>query len=253
MEVKWNRVKGRFSHKAHLRRLAGLQKRNLKKTFQQAELPSAWEKALGGYDVSGFSWQSESISGKGVLIYGPESRAATLIQFYRQDIAGVETAASRLLASFRDRISGEVMPWEVFDIRATIPIDFALQRFRFEAGQYELNFSSRREQLRMIRWSPAAVLLRRQDLATMARGSFFSKDKQEPQWLQSDAATVEGQMTPTSIAALAASRIRRRPAYRLFRLWHEIDKNRILGVLISGRNSIDRRKLSAICEKYETV
>ena len=253
MEVKWNRVKGRFSHKTHLRRLAGLQKRQLRKSFQKMTLPAPWEKALDGYYASGFSWQSDAISAKGVLIYSLESRTATLIQFYRQNATVIEFTAPRLLASFRDRTSGAFTPLTMFDIRAEIPVEFELQRFRFEAGRYELNFSSRREQLRMFRWSPAAILLRRQDLRTMARDSFYPKDKQTPQWLHSDAAAAEGRMTPASAAARIVSRIGRRPAYRIFRLWHEVEKNRILGVQISGRSPVDRGLFLGICERYETI
>jgi hypothetical protein len=253
MEVKWNRVKGRFSHKAHLRRLAGMQKRRLKRSFRQETLPEVWEQTLEGYDAIGFSWQAESISGKGILLYSPASRVATLVQFYRKNTMMAEADALRLLASFRDQISGGVMHWELFDIRAAIPVEFALQRYRFEAGQYELNLSSRYHQLRMIRWSPAATLLRRQDLPAMAKKTFLPGIKQTPQWSQTNAAAVEGRITPSSTAARVASRIRRHPPYRIFRLWHEIGKNRILGVQISGKRPVDHRQFSDICEKYETI
>lgn len=253
MEVKWNRVKGRFSHRAHLRRLAGLQKRELKKTFRRATLPAAWEKALERYDASGFTWQSESIGGKGVLVYHPVNRAAFLIQFLHQATALVERVAPRLLASFRVLLTGDAMPWEIFDIRATVPVEFGLQRFRFEAGRYELNFAAKTQQLRMIRFGPAAVLLRRQDLAALARDSFHPGRKRTPQYLHRDAAAVEGQVAPLSAVSRVVSRIRRRPVYRVFRLWHEMQKNRILGVQISGRNPIDRRQFSTICETYESI
>ena len=180
MEVKWEHIKGRFSHNAHLRRLAGLQKRKLKKTFQRTELPEIWTQALKGYDASGFSWQAESISGKGVLLYGPVSRVAALIQFYRQPNEVTETVAPHLLASFCDQISGDAVNWELFDIRAAIPVDFALQRYRFEAGRYELNLTSRHHQLRMIRFSPAGTLLGRQDLPALAQNTFLSGIKQKP-------------------------------------------------------------------------
>jgi hypothetical protein len=253
MEVKWNRVKGRFSHKAHLQRLAGLQKRSLKKSFLQTALPGSWEKALEGYDACGFSWQSQSIRGKGVLIYDPASRLATLLQFYRREAAGVEREVPRLLSSFRDQLAGDTALWEVFDIRATIPAEFELQRFRFEAGRYNLIFATGHRQLQMVRLSPAAILLRRQDLAAVAGDSFQLRDKQSPQWRQRDAAAVEGELSPASAAARLAGRIRRQPVYRIFRLWHEIEKNRILGVQISGKQPVDRRQFAAICENYETV
>ena len=253
MEVKWEQIKGRFSHRAHLRRLAGLQKRKLKKSFQRATLPEVWTQALKGYDATGFSWQAESISGRGVLLYGPASRVATLIQFYRQPNEVAETAAPHLLASFRDQISGDVAIWELFDIRAAIPVDFALQRYRFEAGRYEMNFSSRHYQLRMIRYSLAAILLGRQDLPALAKTTFLPKVKQKPLWLQTNDAAVEGRITPSSTLARVASRIRRYPPYRIFRLWHEIEKNRILGVQISGKKLIDYQRFSDICENYETI
>ena len=187
-----------------------------------------------------------------MLIYSPASRTATLLQFYSGRSAAAERAAPRLLTSFRDHVSGSLMPLAVFDIRAEIPIEYELQRFRFEIGRYDLRFSARNRKLRMIRWSPAAVLLRRQDLRAMAKDCFHPKEKKPLHWLRNDAAGVEGEETPSSVAARIASRIRRRPAYRFFRLWHEVDKNRILGVHVSGSRPIDRRQFAAICETYET-
>ncbi len=178
---------------------------------------------------------------------------ATLILFYRQPNEVSEADASNLLNSFRDQIAGEVAIWELFDIRVAIPVDFALQRFRFETGRYELNLSSRHHQLRMVRFSPAATLLGRQDLPTMAIHTFLPKIKQKPVWSQTDDAAVEGRITPSSTAARVASRIRRLPPYRIFRLWHEIEKNRILGVQLSGKKPVDFQRFSDICEKYETI
>ena len=253
LEVKWNHVKGRFSHSAHLRRLAGLQKRHLKKSFQKTMLPASWQQALQGFDINGFSWQSDPISAQGVLIYDPQGRVATLIQFYRQNHMPVDMIAPRLLSSFRSRVSGDMTPWAVFDIRAAIPAEFGLQRFRFETGRYELNFQSRQTQLQMIRFGPAAVWLRRQGLAAMAKDSFLPNTKRAPRWLQCDAEAIEGQITPASRADRILRKIRRRPVYQVFRLWHEFEKNRILGVRVSGKTPIDRRQFSAICEQYETV
>ena len=215
-------------------------------------MPASWENALQDRIAAGFAWQSEAIGGRGVLIYSPESRTATLIQFYSGDPALAELAAPRLLASFRDQVSRSIMPWAVFDIRAEIPVEYELQRFQFEVGRYELRFSTKNRKLRMFRLGPAAVLLRRQDLRAMAKDSLDSKGKQPLQWLRSDAAVVEGQIVPSSVVARVASKIRRRPAYRIFRLWHEVDKNRILGVHISGSHPVDRRQFAAICETYET-
>ena len=252
VEVKWNRIKGRFSHKRHLRRLAGLQKRKLRKSFRQAAMPASWENALQDRVAAGFAWQTETIGGRGVLVYSPASRTATLLQFYSGRSGDAERSAPRLLASFRDHVSGSLMPLAVFDIRAQIPIEYELQRFRFEIGRYDLRFSARNRKLRMIRWSPAAVLLRRQDLRTMAQDCFHPKGKRPIHWLRNDAARVEGEVAPSSVAARIASKIRRRPAYRFFRLWHEVEKNRILGVHVSGSHPVDRRQFAAICETYET-
>ena len=253
MEIKWNTVKGRFSQHAHLRRLAGLQKRHLRKAFQQMPLPASWETAVQPYDASGFSWKSESGSGKGVLLYNPTSRVAALIQFHRRQTEISDFSTSRLLTSFREQTHGVAISWAVFDIRAEIPIEFQLQRFRFEAGKYELLFSHKHHQLQMMRWSPAAVILRRKELRSLALDEFAVKEKPQPQWLQSDATTVAGQVNPGSAVGWFFSRIRRRPAHRCFCLWHEVEKNRILGVQISGRRPVDRNRFETICRKYETI
>lgn len=48
-------------------------------------------------------------------------------------------------------------------------------------------------------------------------------------------------------------RIKKRPPFQWLRLWHVPKKNRILGVRIWGRRSINPHFLDWVCEGYESL
>lgn len=82
MEVKWGAVKGRFSHRAHLRRI-GRQRRRDEADVREWPVPDSWMQALASFDALGFRWDSAEISAQGAILYCPACRTATLIQFFK--------------------------------------------------------------------------------------------------------------------------------------------------------------------------
>jgi hypothetical protein len=169
LEVKWGEVRGSFSHQDHLRRLAALHGKELGESVKQCPLPAAWEKALGKFEATGFSWHGKRVGGMGVLLYCSTCHNATLIQFYQKGSSQTEKIAQRLLTSFRDHRQDNQVIWSLFDIRATIPEKFRLVRHRFEAGEFELAFASGGQKITLHRWGPASILLSGRDLVQFAR------------------------------------------------------------------------------------
>ena len=254
LEVKWGRVKGAFSHEAHLHRLGALHGKNLGKVVGELPLPPEWEKALGGYHARGFSWRGKTMSGKGAILYCPICQNATLIQFYRRDALKAEHASDRLLASFRDHRQDNQVVWSVFGIRATIPNTFRLVRQRFEAGIFELEFTARGQRIALYRWGPASVLLSDRDLARFAR-AMLPIPKEEPHPLRvAGSKAVEWNVRPTpSRWAHVWGRMRARPPFQWTRLWHLEEKNCIFGVRIEGKRPLDTPFLDRICAGYECL
>jgi len=55
LEIKWGTVKGNFSHRKHLQRLAATQDKPSGKPVKKSPLPEEWAKALDPFDATGFS------------------------------------------------------------------------------------------------------------------------------------------------------------------------------------------------------
>ena len=254
LELKWGEVKGRFSHKKHLRLLRKLQEKKIADPVKQHPIPSQWKEALGEYETTGFSWQGKGIGGVGALLFCPKCRTATLIQFYHKGSRQAENIPRHVLNSFRDHRKDNLVTWSLYDIRAILPDDFNLKQYRFEAGEFELAFASRGQNLNLHRWGPATTLLNECDLIQFARtlipnpwGIGTPKD-------YGDGEAVEWRIEPPNAPWHQWwGRINRRPSFQWLRLWQVPKKNRILGVRIWGRKSINPQFLDWVCEGYESL
>jgi hypothetical protein len=146
-----------------------------------------------------------------------------------------------------------VVTWSVFDIRAELPDHFRLKSHRFDAGEFELIFSGKKQQMTMHRWSPAAILLQRYKLKELAQSRLDLEEKQALALKSSEPGVVEGDLRPSSGWALWKYRLQRKPPYRCIRVWHAAQENRILSVQLAGKNVIDRDLFTLVCNRYEVL
>lgn len=253
MEIKWAPVKGQFSHSTHLKRLTALQTRPLRKALKPEPLSSEWAQALPDFTASEFSWQSPSTSGRGVLLFCATCRHATLVQFFQKRSFPNQTVATEILSSIRDHRSDGQVLWSAYDIKALIPETFEMKSYRFDAGQYVLEFADGSQHIMLYRWSMASVLLDKQDLAQFAK-TVASFGRSEPV-----AGTIDGHdMVEWSTAPLTEwqrriSRFNHRASYGWLGLWHLQAKNRILGVKAEGKKPLDTAVLENVCSHYEII
>lgn len=253
MEIKWAPVKGKFSKKAHLKRLASLQKKQVRKSIQPKPVSAAWESVLADFETSEFSWQANAIHGRGLILFCPTCRNATLIQFFQQQAEKADSVAAEVLNTFRDhRADGQVL-WAAYDIRALVPEAFQLKRYRFEAGQYELDFANGSEHIILQRWAPASVLLRKQDLVQFAK-TVADLGKTEPvSGSIAGCETVEWSVSPAGGWQRWLSRFKHKASYHWLGLWHLEAKNRIMGVRAEGKKPLDTELLDRIFSHYESI
>ncbi|MGD9086807.1 MAG: hypothetical protein PVJ41_17660 [Desulfobacterales bacterium] len=253
MEIKWAPVKGHFSHSTHLKRLSALQKRQLRKSVRPEPLSSEWAQALSNFTASEFSWQSPSTSGRGVLLYCPKCRHATLVQFFQKGAIPDQAVSTRILNSIRDHRSDGQILWSAYDIRALVPETYHLKSYRFDAGQYMLDFAEGSQHIVLYRWSLASVLLDKQDLAQFAK-TVANFGRSEPV-----AGTIDGHdMVEWSTAPAAdwqrrLSRFKRSASYGWLGIWHLQAKNRILGIKAEGKKPLDTELLEHVCNHYEII
>ena len=253
MEVKWGSVKGNFSHKAHLKRLVTSQSRKLKGRIAEWFLPPPWQKALAGFQTSGFLWQGDRASGRGAIVFCQNCRNATLIQFFGDSSAKYEKILLAVLRSFQDHWKDGRTLWSIFDIKATTPPGLKLVRHRFEVGKYELVFNKGWQNIHLQRWAPAAAILGGQDLRWFS-GTIPEFAAGQPASLTvENSKTVEWSLAPAEQWRRMICRLKVKPSYFWFRLWHLEDKNRILGVRAESKRPLDLQLLKRICSGYESV
>ena len=253
MEIKWGPVRGKFSHKAHLKRLAALHPKSLKSRIAEWFLPPHWQAALSNFETSGFLWQGKAAIGRGAILFCPACRNATLIQFFRYNSSEREKVLSAVLKSYRDHGQDGISHWSVFDIRVTLPQTLKLVNFRFDAGKFELEFSHGRQSIYLHRWAPAAALLGEGDLIGFAR-TIPEFSERQPQSLIIDGdGAVEWRIKPVSDWQRRMTRLKVNPSFFWYRLWHEEKKNRILGIRSESKYPLDFHMLDQIDSNYESI
>jgi len=254
MEIKWAPVKGKFKLRTQLKRLAAFQGRQLRRGLREEKLPADWARAVERYDSLGFAWQTDSIGGRGAVLYCHGCRKAVLLQFFETTGQRPFRLADRVLASFDDHTDDRKTFWSVFDIVAEVPETYHLKRFRFEAGAYELFFTNRQSQLTLLRWSPAAVLLKDAGLEGFEQRCLGLSANRSVTFKKRSPLTLELEDGPPSgLFPRWYRRLQRHPHFHCLRLWHEVDKNRILGVRLESRQPVEAGVLDGICKTYATV
>jgi len=253
LELKWQRIKGKFSHRTHLRRLADLHKKALNQPIENWPLPGAWQKVLTGFSTSGFSWQSDSESGHGVILYCPHCRMATLIQFFLNPSQKTTHVPPLVLKSFKDHRDDGMTDWSVFDIRATLPDTFVLKYHHFKPGNYLLEFSDKHQVVQLLRWAPASILLRHQTLAQFAEAWTHISQKRFVEMAINACPGIEYQTVITGRLKRCVARLAAKPAFQAWRIWHLTHQNRILGVKIAGKGCINAQLVNRICKAYDSL
>lgn len=250
LEIKWERVKGRFSHRTALRRLRSLHGN----TVQESPLPDAWKQLLDGFIMTGFTWQAETRGGRGAILYCPTCGNATLIQFFRNFSSPGNKTCLRVLASFQDHSLDDQVRWSIFDIRAEIPAEFRLVRYRFEAGRFEMQFGSKGQQITLYRWGPASALLDKGNLAAFAAKTIrIHQSEWHPLTCAGHPAVQSERSVSGGLWARCRERMMGKPHFQWFRLWHLFEKNRVLGVGANGHKVFQSEMLNRICTQYESL
>ena len=250
LEIKWEKIKGRFSHRTALRRLSSLHRN----TVQESPLPDEWKQILNGFTMTGFTWQAETKGGRGAILYCSACGNATLIQFFRNFSDPSNKTCLRVLASFQDHSLDDKVRWSIFDIKAEIPAEYRLVRYRFEAGRFEMHFGSKGQQIALYRWGPASALLDKGDLfAFAAKTIHIHRSEWRPlTWTGHHAVQWE-----KSVSGGLWTRCRERmmgvPHFQWFRLWHLLEKNRVFGVGAKGNKTFQAGWLDRICNEYESL
>ena len=253
LELKWNTIKGKFSHHAHLKRLTDQHKRSRIQLIEKWTLPAEWENALSGFSASGFSWRSEKSIGRGAILFCPVCRNATLIQFFLKTSDEMNDIPHKILESFKDHRDDGQTDWSVFDILATLPDKFMLKHHRFQPGNYALEFSDGKQIIHLLRWAPASAFLNRQTLFQFAEAITHIAQTDFSSGQVNKHPAVEGYLMPSVKNNRWFQRLLSNPVFQVWRFWHLAEKNRILGIKIEGNEAIDPHLTNTICKSYDSL
>lgn len=258
LELKWRQVKGRFSHQAHLHKLARYSDKESAIHFRQKPLLDGWRQALRGFEAEAFAWRGAEVEGEGTILFCPLCQTATLLQFSNKLSRGDPSVTLRVLESFRDHRNDGLVAWALFGLRALTPQRFNLIRHRFRPGHYELVFRHRQEWLNLIRWGPASFLLKGGDLRV-----WFEKRCKEFRWCNLSSIqsydyggrpALHGESCSSdSLAARLWARMSGRLPHWWIRIWHLRAQNQILAIEARGLGPLDEALLEEICSNYDMV
>jgi len=250
MEIKWGPVKGRFSHRSHLKKLITRQKKHPGKTLEAWQLPPTWKNALSNFVAKGFSWQSGAENGRGAILFCPSCKTALMFQIF--NIAGhmADTSLIEMLKSLQDHRNDGQTAWTVFDIHALLPKTFKLDDYQFKPGKYALTFSDRWQTIKLFRWAPASAFLSQTNLYRFAANAleFSHANLVATSFLGHPA--VERQSNPIAGWYNWLYRFKRKPAFHWLRVWHVVGKNRILGIRLDSKKPFDAHLVADICGNY---
>ena len=254
LEMKTATIRGRFTFQRHFKALARSCRTRSAPPLTLTPLPPGWPAFSARMEVQAFTWQGDQVGGRGLLLYCRDCRKATLIQFYDHGDHRL-TAIPDVLASFKDHSSGSGPTVAVYDIQATLPDRFALTRFQFDAGRFELVFTRSREGVTLWRWSPADVILDRcgNTLSHVARDNGLLP----PAVIDQDGRPVKGGLEWQWQARGYRQRLRGFFAHRApppghaLRIWHRSDTNRILAVRAEAIDTFDT--FDGICTSYGSI
>ena len=249
MEIKWEPVKGRFSHRSHLKKLIAGQKKHPGKRIGNWRLPDSWVNALANFNAQGFSWQSHTENGRGAVLFCPSCKTALMCQFFNISDQVDETSLD-VLRSLRDHRNDDQTAWTVFDIHAQLPKVFRLTDYRFRPGVYELAFSDGRQTAKLYRWAPASAFLAQTDLLRFTASTLELKREKLVGTSCLGHPAVEWRSTTMAGKNNWLYRFRQKPVFHWVRAWHVPEKNRILGIRLDGSKPLDTNIMAALCVNY---
>lgn len=250
MEVKWGPVKGRFSHRSHLKKLIARQKRHPGKTLEEWHLPPHWKNALSNFIAKGFSWKSGTVNGHGAILFCPSCKTAVMFQIFNIASHISDQAIIEMLNSLQDHRNDDQTAWTVFDIHALLPKTFKLDNYQFKPGKYELVFSDKFQILKLFRWAPASAFLSQTDLLQFAANALdFSHENLVTTSLLEHPA-VEWRSNPSAGWYNWLYRLKRKPAFHWLRVWHVVEKNRIMGIRLDSKKPLGTDMVTDICANY---
>ncbi len=158
---------------------------------------------------------------------------------------------TQVFSSITDMCNKKRVDWVVYDIRAQLDPVWALSSCSFAPGRFELQFVRERDTLRLYRFAPADVVLRRLPFDKFVKEGVFSSNTTDMRIREEGVDRICIDTPRPQGLQRVLAKIRRRASQAAV-FWHVASANKILGVYLSSRREIALRELDAFVTSYET-
>lgn len=227
-EMKWQDAGRRFAPDRVLRKIGKTLKQGGAE-LREWKIPPELGELVPRFSVTGFQCREGPYDSRGLLLYCPACRRATLLRFYAARHEN-DLTMDQVLATFSDHPGNGNRLWAVYDISALLPAGATLRTHEFLVGRYTLTFSLDDALFTLFRFKPAAALLKNRDLS--AFGAALAGPAR--------AAGADGPDSFTWTEAASGPqrflrRLQRKPVWTWLKLWHIPDENVILGIKGEGK------------------
>jgi len=242
-EIKWQSLPGRFSGQRALDQIGNtMQKGTL---LDKWEVPPAIQCTLQGYVIEGFQLRHAKGTCLGMVVYCQQCERVTLLQWHIDTEDQLELL-TQIAASFHDHTDTPQQTWSIYDFRALLPQAVKLVSHEFLPGRYTLRFHLDRTAITLYRFKPAKVLLAKKTIGGFGQ-ELLNRDPVEQ--------TVNSAQWDHRYQGLSLllAKVRRQPAWKWMRLWHDREHNAILGVRAEGKGPVNTAVLQWICENYVSL
>ncbi|WP_320175827.1 hypothetical protein [Maridesulfovibrio sp.] len=259
IELRWYDAGRTYKEKTYFRQLAKKIESASGLKIESTVMPSSWKGPLKKYDTTGFYWQSDLATGRGVMFYCKNAAKVMLVQFIGKCDDQIDDAAVKLFSSLKFHDSDAERIWQIYDMKAALPGSMDLDSFEFKPGRFNITLTDQTETVELFRFSPADVILKDCTLGDFSRELF----KEDIKTLGLSIAELEygkgatcmfGQEKSPSTAKLALAKLnsKRRP-YGQIEIRYTQESNRILAVMVKSRQYIPEDRAKNIFRNYEII
>lgn len=241
LEIKWTDAPKKFTLEKYLKKFISKSQRILNIKIHELPSPGSFSHPEQHLDLFFFSWESSSSSGNGTLIFCNLCKRLTMIRFFRDTRISPGSPAHLILTSFKDH-PGELTFWHLFGLEFSTPAPFELLEYSFKPGAYILNFKYKKTKLTIFSWGPASFLLSKTDLPGFAMIRLpqlkgFAKAGVCTRGNYLEWAYRQGRFKNAEILPF----FNRYSLFTLFRICHDKQSNRILGVMIDSSKNFETK------------
>jgi len=251
--VRWQPLAGKFDPERAIERHFKKQRRSSGKSGTApllkigASLPGL-RKAFKDLDYETYSLEDGEERSLGLAAFCPKCKRAFIAEMTTTKTGGAgERLIKRVLSSLRDHARGKLARWEVFGLSVDLPASLRGVRHTFNQGYVGFSAAERGTRVDVSRWTLANMHLAEVNLREFLGRHLLKKRDMPP-------VSVEDVIVQSHPACLFHTRKRllepvrarlrkvitvRKPAYRTGFIWHCVDSNRIIMLVLGSSKPAD--------------